>query len=490
MASITGLKSGNFTDIDVIYSIAIDGDVGQNGQVLSSDGTNTLWINGSSIDREDLTAADTTITISGDGTYDGQVAKTIQTNKVPNTITFANDGSGSRTGTFDGSSAITIDNTDTQLTLTEGSGIVITDIGGSNRRIAANIDADTIVFSSNEITCAKVPNSLTFTGYDTGTYDGSSALTIDLVNTEYTAGNGIQISGSNQIQTKTDNQTIRDSGGGSGNNLEVIKVPNSLTFTGYDTGTFDGSSALTINLVDTDTQLNLTEGNGITITNTGGVNRTIAMNADGTTLSSNVGSGQAGVLKVPNSLTAGDGLELDSGTTFDGSDAKTIKVENSIRGWSERIFFEDTGVGVDRYLYQIQSGDWRPNDDSTYFNIAIEDDLSKVMGRVRPLSTSLEAVAIISIPDGWSPDKIYIDCRNSSGVAVSRTYTCKIIQSWGGTTNTDITPYPSASTNSELQFYPAGVYGVGTSQLNLMIDVNLTSTGDYLGGGYIIMTPP
>jgi hypothetical protein len=47
MASITGLQTGNFTDIDVIYSISIDGDSGQNGQVLSSDGTNTLWINGS-----------------------------------------------------------------------------------------------------------------------------------------------------------------------------------------------------------------------------------------------------------------------------------------------------------------------------------------------------------------------------------------------------------------------------------------------------------
>ena len=246
MASITGLQSGNFTDIDITYSIAIDGDVGQNGQVLSSDGTNTLWINGSSIDREDLTAADTTITISGDGTYDGQVAKTIQTNKVPNAITFATDGTGSRTGTFDGSSAITIDNrdNDNQLSLTEGNGITITNTGGLNRTIALNADATTLSnnVGSGQAGVLKVPNALTFTGYDTGTFDGSSALTIDLENTEYTAGNGIQISGSNQIQTKTDNQTIRDSGGGSGNNLEVIKVPNALTFTGYDIGTFDGKN--------------------------------------------------------------------------------------------------------------------------------------------------------------------------------------------------------------------------------------------------------
>ena len=211
------------------------------------------------------------------------------------------------------------------------------------------------------------------------------------------------------------------------------------------------------------------------------------MNADGTTLSSNVGSGQAGVLKVPNSLTAGDGLELDSGTTFDGSDAKTIKVENSIRGWSERIFFEDTGVGVDRYLYQIQSGDWRPNDDTSYFNIGVEDDLSAVAGRVRPLTSTLEAIAIITIPDGWTPSKIYIDCRNSSGVAVSRTFEVYKVAVWGQTGRTEITP-DTDTTNGERSF--EGSYGTGSSQYAMMIDVNLTSTGDYLGGGYIIMTPP
>lgn len=95
------------------------------------------------------------------------------------------------------------------------------------------------------------------------TFDGSIPDTINATDTTYTAGNGIQISGSNIIQTKTDNQTIRDSGGGSGNNLEVIKVPNDLTFTGYATGTYNGSSSLNINLVDTDTTY--TGGKNITI---------------------------------------------------------------------------------------------------------------------------------------------------------------------------------------------------------------------------------
>ena len=199
MTSLTGLISGEFTDIDVVDTIRINGDSGSNNQVLTSDGTFTSY--------QDV---------------------------PPPAVSDI---------------------------LTAGTGIDIT-ATGNPETISTDIDADTIVFN--------------------------------------------------------------------GNTMEVAKVPNTLTFTGYDTGTFDGSSALSINLVDTDTQLNLTEGNGITITNTGGLNRTITLNADGTTLSNNVGSGQAGVLKVPNSLTAGTNLSYSSGTTFDGSSARTINLNASL----------------------------------------------------------------------------------------------------------------------------------------------------------------
>ena len=44
------------------------------------------------------------------------------------------------------------------------------------------------------------------------------------------------------IDTTTDPDTIN-----------VLQVPNALTFTGTSTGTYDGSSALSINLTDSDT---------------------------------------------------------------------------------------------------------------------------------------------------------------------------------------------------------------------------------------------
>jgi len=149
-----------------------------------------------------------------------------------------------------------------------------------------------IQLSGNTISTSNVPNSAlensTISGVSLGsnlnaltkgtniifsegtTYDGSSAITISSIdtNTEYTAGNGIQISGANVIQTRTDNQTIRDSGGGGGNNkLEVIKVPNDLTagtnITFSSGSTYNGSTAITINSTDTNTEY--TGGTGISI---------------------------------------------------------------------------------------------------------------------------------------------------------------------------------------------------------------------------------
>ena len=258
MASLTGLTSEEFTDIDVLDTIAINGNIGTAGQVLTSDGTLTNYADVTAPPAADILGAGTGISITATGN-----PETISTNVK--SLVLSGTGVTSSPQTFNpnasgGSQTITINDTDTQLALAEGSGITITNLGGLNRRIAANIDADTINFDGDELSVSKVPE--------------------DLI-----AGTNISFSSGT---------------------------------------TYDGSAEITITGTDTNTQLNLTEGNGISITNTGGVNRTIAMNADGSTLNSNVGSGQAGVIKVPNALTAGTGISFNSGTTYDGSAAKTI----------------------------------------------------------------------------------------------------------------------------------------------------------------------
>ena len=192
--------------------------------------------------------------------------------KVPNDLTI--------NGTvYNGSVARTITTTDTTYTGTQPISISVAN------DISLQYDNDTIILDGGDIAVAKVPNDLTFTGYDTGTFDGSSALSINLVDTDttYTAGNGIQISGSNIIQTKTDNQTIRDSGGGSGNNLEVIKVPNDLTINGT---IYNGSVARTITTTDTTytggTNINIDGSNNVNLDTTILSQNSIQFNIDGT----------------------------------------------------------------------------------------------------------------------------------------------------------------------------------------------------------------
>ena len=121
------------------------------------------------------------------------------------------------------------------------------------------------------------------------------------------------------------------SGGNTGNvrwGSNSATLPNALTmgsnvFLTSGNSSFDGGIADTINAVDTDTQLNLTGGDGITITNTGGLNRTIETDNDETTISNSTGENK--VLKVPGTLTITQNTTLID--TFDGSTNKTINLE-------------------------------------------------------------------------------------------------------------------------------------------------------------------
>jgi len=408
MANLSGLISGFFTDIDVVDSIAINGDIGTANQVLTSDGTKTSYQNPTVPAASALVAAGTGITITTSGN-----PETIATNVK--SLVLSGTAVVSTPQTFNanangGSQTITINDTNNQLSLAEGSGITITNLGGFNRRIAAKIDADTIVFDGTTMEVAKVPNALT-------------------------AGTNISFSSGT---------------------------------------TYDGSGAITISSADTNTQLNLSEGNGITITNTGGVNRTIAMSADGTTLNSNVGSGQAGVIKVPNSLTAGTGISFNSGTTYDGSGAKTISATAPL----------PTGVfNVSGDLRMtINLANFMTNDDSTFFNIISEDDGSgKIHGAIKPANAAVEMVGYFIIPSGYEASGARVDITNASGAGVTRDLTFESFTTYGGTTFAGL---GTGATGSEQSFSSSLE---GASDKLLMIRINTTATTDHVRGGYILI---
>jgi hypothetical protein len=209
MATLSGLQSGFFTDIDVVDVITINGDAGTANQVLTSDGTNTSY----------------------------------QDPTLPAVSSL----------------------------LTAGTGINIT-ATGNPETISTDIDADTIVFSGNTMEVAKVPNTLTISqnGTTIDTFDGSVAKTIDLEG-KYIAGDGIDISGHPipHIEADTDEITISHNVGGA-QKLQVLKVPNALTagtnITFSSGTTYDGSTAITISSTDTDTTY--TGGKNITVDTT------------------------------------------------------------------------------------------------------------------------------------------------------------------------------------------------------------------------------
>ena len=312
MASINGLKKIAATDIQNSgrFYLGNQLDTGTAGQVIVSAGPNNPveWGTNSAVLPNALSAGSHITFSSGNPSFNGSIADTInatpggglisgngiditgatistdndgvtmnntggtgtqnQVLKVPNDLTISQNGT--IIDTFNGSTAKTIDLEGKYIA---GDGIDIS--GHPVPHIEADTDEVTIshnVGGAEKLQVLKVPNDLTFTGYATGTYNGSSALSINLVDTDttYTAGNGIQISGSNIIQTKTDNITIRDSGGGPSKNLEVIKVPNALTAgtnVSFSSGTtYDGSAAIIINASDTDTTYQ--GGTGISIDTT------------------------------------------------------------------------------------------------------------------------------------------------------------------------------------------------------------------------------
>ena len=293
--------------------------------------------------------------------------------------------------------------------------------------------------------------------YSAGTtYNGSTAITINSTDTDttYTATQPIRIVGTD-IQLQYDGDTIFLDGA----DIAVAKVPNALTFTGYATGTFDGSSALSINLVDTDT------------TYSAGTNIAI----DG-----------SNKISLKSAITGMTDITYSSGffnTTLKGNDYPTKQTTATYLDLSSTtniILPPNCFYNGSEYQLAFNQGIFMPNDDQSYYNIAVEDDFSTYTnGRVKPMTSALELVGFITIPNGWRATKGLLSLVNSSGVNVSKTTVYQNIRTWGGT---GFTTLSFGNTNSETTF---GTTMDGAVDRVLMLKVYTTVTTDFVGGGYI-----
>jgi len=141
--------------------------------------------------------------------------------------------------------------------------------------------------------------------------------------------------------------------------------------------------------------------------------------------------------------------------------------------------YEENGV----YYLSINSGDYRPNDDQSYYNISIVDSDTNRRGRAKVNTTVHEMVAIVAIPDGWEGThfKIYSDS--------SRQVQAFVVFNDNTQGSTDLTLYQGTTkyTNTEHQFIVNNVAykAQGDKDRTVMIVVHTTSTADYISGGYI-----
>ena len=252
---------------------------------------------------------------------------------------------------------------------------------------------------------------------------------------------------------------------------------------------------------------------------------------------------------VPNALTAGTNITYTSGNpTWDGSVADTINSTDTTYQGGDKITidtttnpdtidldktltdmtsiqFNNTGtstslIGSNYYMnprtpcsyldlesstnlilppnvYNVagsyhmafSQGVWMPNDDSSYFNYAIEDDFTAplVAGRGKVITSSLELEGFFNIPNGWRATGIFIDLRGSTGFQVSRSISIYEVKTWSSSNPISSTYTYLGGTTTNTQ-YTFSTTMDGQIDNAMWVEVSMASTADYIAGGYIILT--
>ena len=441
MSSITGLKTGKFTSINNSGEIRLGDEInpGTAGQVIISAGADepVVWGTAAGHIANPLTMGANLSLASGNPSYDGTLAETIN----------ATD-------------------TNTQLNLTGGSGVSVVNTGGLNRTITTDNDGTTInntggTGAQNQV--LKVPNALTSgtnISFSSGTtYDGSAAITINSTAPSFSAGKGISITGG-VIATKNDGTTITNT---SGTNV-VLKVPNTLTINGNSSLTLGNTSCALGSTTSTIEELELDACLGITMDGTNiDLDGGDVVGIDDLTFQSS-----AGASAMTGNPSAGNPTTM---TNFDLTSSTNIIHPPNV--------FDVAGD----LRMSIEMGNFFPNDDNSFFNIGVEDDLSaKIHGTLKVLTSSLEVCGYFIIPNNYTATAIRIDVTNSGGAAVSRSLRADSIITYGATGFTNLV---STTTGAEQTLTSSMA---GASDRIMLIKITTTSTTDHIRGGYIKLT--
>ena len=326
-------------------------------------------------------------------------------------------------------------------------------------------------------------------------WNGGVADTLNATDTNtqlnLTGGKGITVTntgGLNRTITTDNDGTTINNGGGTGTQNQVLKVPNALTAgtnISFSSGTtYDGSTAITINSSDTDTTYQA--GNGIEIDTTTNPD-TIKAKPDEDTI--DFDGSELTVLKVPEDLSAGTNLSYTSGSTFNGESARTINLATAptnldLTASTNIIHPPNVFDYAGDLRMSIEMGNFYPNDDSSYFNIGVEDDgAAATNGTIRVLTSGLEVCGYFIIPRDYTATAVRIDINDTYGIAVSRTIMCQSVTTYGGTGYTSLNFM--GTSGAEFALSPTMA---GASDKIMLIKIYTTSTSDHIRGGYIKLT--
>ena len=131
----------------------------------------------------------------------------------------------------------------------------------------------------------------------------------------------------------------------------------------------------------------------------------------------------------------------------------------------------------------INLSNFMPNDDSSFYNIAVEDDFSSlIMGTIKPMNSSLEVCGYFVIPEGYTATAIRIDLNNASGTPVGRAVQVYSVTTYGGTGYSTLSTFLTGSQSTLANSM------VGASDTIMLIKIYTSSTADFIRGGYIRLT--
>ena len=181
-------------------------------------------------------------------------------------------------------------------------------------------------------------------------------------------------------------------------------------------------------------------------------------------------------------LNFGDGYQ----TTLTGStylSSPTFMTNFDLRDYtnatrSERIFRDGA-----TYRYAMNAGDFRINDDHSYYNLSIVDSSASLRGSCRVNSTTAEIVTVMTIPQGWRVDSYKMHSYPTTAgqeldVDVYKVYTDATLSSTNLQSQAQTTNYETILTTKYTSSYNTAI----------MIIIHTTATSNHVRGGWLNLT--